>query len=106
MHRKKIGRTVAKLQTKAISIRKIVKDLVVAESTLRGWMNSDGRGVLQEVEEEIVQMLRIKAKWGFAASRDELKDIIKAYVKANKDANTAVGVQVRNFKRFKAIKVK
>ena len=58
-------------------------------------------GIPEESERELAFLLNLKAKWGFAASRDEVREIVQEYVTANKEKDTPEGEHLRKFCRFK-----
>jgi len=103
-----IDEAIRKVRNNELSIRKAAKELNMAESSLRDKMKvkrtkrSGGQTTLtRDAEEELAHLLIVKAKWGFAAGREELKDIVQQYVIANKDHDTEVGRQLKKLCRFK-----
>ena len=49
----------------------------------------------EEYERELAVNLELKAKWGFAATRDEVRDIVSQCVKANKEEDNEFDVLLR-----------
>lgn len=103
-----IKSAIAKVQSKELSIRKAAKEIGLPESTLRDKIKKHHTGTWggsntlpKEVEQELALMLSIKAKWGFAAGKEELKDIVQQYVSSNKYEATPIGQQIATFCRFK-----
>ena len=102
---------IAKVKKKELSIRQAAKEIGLPESTLRDKMKRKRSGswggvttLPKEAEERLALMLSVKAKWGFAASKAELKDIIQEFVSKNKEEDSELGEQLRKFNRFKVNK--
>ena len=96
------------INNKEISIRHGAKQLNMPESTLRHWMKNrirNKRGppttLPQQVEEKLAYLLSVKAKWGIALGREELKDMVKEYILENKNKDTEIGRQLAKMCRFK-----
>ena len=90
------------------SIRTAAKEASVDEKTLRNRMKkgaplkSGGHLSLPvDSEKELALMLCIKAKWGFALTREQVYDLVQQYVRANKHSDTDLGKYIRAHCRFK-----
>lgn len=103
-----IAKAINKIKSEGKSIRSAAKEIGMHESTLRDKMKvkrlktQGGQlSIPHESEKELAMMLDLKAKWGFACSRDEVKDLVRDYVKANKDKSTTIGEYLTNYCKFK-----
>jgi len=108
----KVQTAIHKIQANNLSIRKAAKTIGVDEKTLRNRIktlnnNSElkkvgGQQALPDkVEEELAHLLSIKAKWGWASSTEEVRDLVGEYVNANLEAEGEVGDHLRRFCKFK-----
>ena len=108
----KVKDAILKINAGSISIRKAARELKVSEAMIRYRMKriTKGRPIQQragpqslppESERELALMLNVKAKWGFAADREEVAELVHDYVQANKDADGPVREHIRKCCQFK-----
>ena len=106
----KIRDAIERIKDARISKRKAAKEVGVSEWTIRQRMKNPGfvpaaegghTSLPYESERELHKMLEIKSSWGYAASKDEVNDLVAAYVKENMNKNTELGDYLRKYCRFK-----
>ena len=105
------------------SIRRAAKRIGMDESTLRKKIKRqkvpleeiecleviEQRGVKRSLPEEaevsLAAMIRLCARWGFGLSGNEVKDLVRDYVAANREAETEVGAYLRRSCQFKVCNI-
>ena len=92
----KIRAVARSLNMSEATIRRKLKKLPVATQTTSYKMS-----IPEESEFELAVCIKMMAKWGFSPTREELKDLVKDYVKSNKETNTSVGHHLRKYCQFK-----
>ena len=105
----KVKNAVAKVERGEKSIRKAAKEAGISEWTLRDRIKrglpkkKEGgqQSMPEESETELAVMLRLKSKWGFASSRQEVIELVQDYVNHNKGKDTPVGKYLEKNCRFK-----
>ena len=106
---KKLQDAIHKVRSGAISKRKAAKEIGVSEWTVRDRMKRHApvqkegahTSLPYESERELQKMLEIKAKWGYAATRDEVSDLVQSYVNENKTKDTELGQYLQRYCKFK-----
>ena len=89
-----------------LSIRKAAKEIGIHEWTLRDRMKRTREvggltSLPEDSERELAFLLTLKAKWGFASTRDEVRSIVAEYVRDNIESETEIGEYLRKNCRFK-----
>lgn len=90
------------------SIRSAAKETGISEFGLRyriktrNMKSIGGQQSLPDVSEaELYKLLALKSKWGFASTRQEVKELVCDYVKSNKTLETPLGDYLRKYCKFK-----
>ena len=94
------------------SVNSTAKKYGLNESTLRSRIKAAERdgskrkhGGLQCLPRDIVDKLAViittRSKWGFASTRDEIKDLVQEYVTAHREADTPLGEYLKKHCFFK-----
>ena len=105
----KVRDAIHKVKAGSISIRKAALEIGIHEWTLRDRIKRGAPKLKEgahtslpyESERELQRMLEVKAKWGYAATKDEIMDLVQTYVLENKDKDTELGEYLQKYCQFK-----
>lgn len=99
---------IAKVQSKQLSIRKAAAEIGMPESSLRDKMKkrrSQKPGTLtslpEDSEKELAYLLKLRARWGFGASYNDVQSIVQQFVLENRDKDTELGIYLRKYCQLK-----
>ena len=100
------------LVSNGMSIRKAGKQLGLHEASIRRHLKAEKENktigtvgiktaLPENSEEELALMLTLKAKWGFASSREEVKSLVQDFVRKVKGTDTPEGGHLAKYCKFK-----
>lgn len=112
--------TILRLVKDGKSIRSIGKEVGRNESTVRTLLKRNAscsggitkmqpqtsgmkRTIPIEEERILAQMIRIRAKWGYGMSRDNIKDMVGEFVTQEKGKETPLGAHLQKYCHFTVV---